>query len=447
LLAIWSTLLDTPCTDPTANFFELGGDSITALRAVAMAAGDGLPFRLADLYVAPTAAELADLVGRRLAEDYPAEEDHSAEFSLAEADGQLDPDLVFRPVSPALDGPQEILLTGVTGFLGGHLLAELLRSTGARVHCLVRAADETAGLARVEAALATAGATADSVRIGIILGDLADERLGLAPETAAELAGRVDTVVHVAAAVNGALSYAALRQVNVLGTEALLAFVASCARPVTFHHISSDSAARPWQSGYGLSKLVAERLVLAAGERGLRVLVHRLGRISAATGTGRWQEADFASMVIRGSIDFGRFPDPDEMPVERWSPVDELVRLLAGQVRDGVPTGPALRYVVGELVSFGDVADWIRAAGIRLDIVSLAEWRQELRDSPENPAFGIYPWLADAPSVAPRKEVRVEEAYRVPLGATVDASSLHRYLASAGLLPKPEPDAVSPATH
>jgi hypothetical protein len=45
------------------------------------------------------------------------------------------------------------------------------------------------------------------------------------------------------------------------------------------------------------------------------------------------------------------------------------------------------------------------------------------------------------------QRVRVDEAHRVPLGATVDAGSLHRYLASAGLLPESEPDAVSSAFH
>lgn len=82
----------------------------------------------------------------------------------------------------------------MTGFHVGHLLAELLRSAGSRVHCLVRAGD----------------GTADPTRIG--LGDLADERLG--PETAAELVSRVDTVVHAAATVNGALSYGATSFAN-----------------------------------------------------------------------------------------------------------------------------------------------------------------------------------------------------------------------------------------
>ncbi|MGX6512532.1 GNAT family N-acetyltransferase [Rhodococcus sp. SJ-2] len=46
-----------------------------------------------------------------------------------------------------------------------------------------------------------------------------------------------------------------------------------------------------------------------------------------------------------------------------------LFRLLAGQVRDDALAGSALQHVVDELVAFGYVAEWIRAAEIGLDIV------------------------------------------------------------------------------
>ncbi|WP_032773187.1 phosphopantetheine-binding protein, partial [Streptomyces cyaneofuscatus] len=66
LLAIWSTLLDTPCTDPTANFFELGGDSITALRAAWTTAREfGIETNVSDLLLHPTAAGFARLVEQR----------------------------------------------------------------------------------------------------------------------------------------------------------------------------------------------------------------------------------------------------------------------------------------------------------------------------------------------------------------------------------------------
>ncbi|MFI8436246.1 thioester reductase domain-containing protein, partial [Streptomyces sp. NPDC079020] len=432
LLTTWTNLLNTPCTDPAANFFELGGNSITALQAVVVANEAGMPLKVADLYVSPTVTELAEMVDRRLeAGEEPRGEDGREESALADADARLDPSLEFQPTGPTPLGPEHILLTGATGFLGGYLLAELLRSTVATVHCLVRAEDVRTGLDRVAEALKKADLTVDSNRIRVVLGDLSAEGLGIDADTAIGLATQVDTVVHAAATVHGARPYATLRLVNVHGTAALLGFAAKCARPVAFHHISSDSAARPWQSGYGLSKLVAERLVLAAGDRGLSVAVHRLGRVSASASTGRWQDGDFASMVIRGSIELGLFPNPEELPIERWSPVDELVSLLAAHVMNGVAATPALRYVVGELVSYRDVLEWVGSSGIELEITPLADWRQAVKKNPANPAFGILAWLTEGNPKAPRSERRGEaEIHRILLNAKIDANTFQRYLAS-----------------
>jgi thioester reductase-like protein len=41
-----------------------------------------------------------------------------------------------------LENPSVIFLTGVTGFVGIHLLQELLDTTGADIYCLVRAQDD-----------------------------------------------------------------------------------------------------------------------------------------------------------------------------------------------------------------------------------------------------------------------------------------------------------------
>src|SRR5690606_30449473 len=51
----------------------------------------------------------------------------------------------------------EVFLTGATGLLGAFMLRELLESTTASVHCLVRAADPQVGMARVRHALARHG--------------------------------------------------------------------------------------------------------------------------------------------------------------------------------------------------------------------------------------------------------------------------------------------------
>ncbi|MEU7551635.1 amino acid adenylation domain-containing protein [Streptomyces sp. NPDC044571] len=61
LAAIWAEVLGTERVSSTANFFDLGGDSILALRVIGRARSAGLGLSVADLFRARTLADLARL--------------------------------------------------------------------------------------------------------------------------------------------------------------------------------------------------------------------------------------------------------------------------------------------------------------------------------------------------------------------------------------------------
>jgi FlaA1/EpsC-like NDP-sugar epimerase len=71
-----------------------------------------------------------------------------------QAEAVLDPTIQFgNPLSEFVQTPTAILLTGATGFLGAHLLDELLRQTTANIYCLVRSSDTQFGQERLKKAL------------------------------------------------------------------------------------------------------------------------------------------------------------------------------------------------------------------------------------------------------------------------------------------------------
>ncbi len=156
-----------------------------------------------------------------------------------------------------------VLVTGATGFLGGHLL-ETLRGDGTRVAALVRSADAAERL-RTDGVEAFVGA----------LDDAATLRAALRAPT--------DAVFHTAADTSPWRGHAARQtQTNVEGTRALLA-AAESAGVRRFIHTSSVSAygqqervldedaprlgAQSWIN-YERTKAAAEALVAEAGERG-----------------------------------------------------------------------------------------------------------------------------------------------------------------------------------
>lgn len=50
-----------------------------------------------------------------------------------------------------------VFLTGATGFLGGFILSDLLKSTNYHIWCLVRAADVDSGMVKLKANLESLG--------------------------------------------------------------------------------------------------------------------------------------------------------------------------------------------------------------------------------------------------------------------------------------------------
>ncbi|HET8641599.1 MAG TPA: amino acid adenylation domain-containing protein, partial [Pseudonocardiaceae bacterium] len=157
LAEIWSEVLGVPRIGRHDSFFALGGHSLLAapvLAKVRRLLGVTLPLRT--LFAAGDLAELAEAVEQAGHTDAAS---FAAAYQVAvpkpaqlHADATPPDDVVAA--GPADGGPvRTVFLTGGTGFLGAHLLAELLAHTDAHVHCLVRADSPQLGTARLLANL------------------------------------------------------------------------------------------------------------------------------------------------------------------------------------------------------------------------------------------------------------------------------------------------------
>lgn len=129
-----------------------------------------------------------------------------------------------------------LLVTGVTGFLGKRLLAELLSQTTATLVCLVRATDE------LEAQRRGSTITKD-LRVVFIAADLEQRRLGLSEQAWNRLAKRVTQIYHCAASVSFSLPLEASRRINVAGTKSLLDLATAATQHGQFHRFHHVSTA------------------------------------------------------------------------------------------------------------------------------------------------------------------------------------------------------------
>src|SRR3990167_3612426 len=95
--------------------------------------------------------------------------------------------------------PQTVLVTGVTGFLGAYMLAELLVTSDADVVCLVRATSQSEAEQKVVAKLVKYRLYQPEVltRVKVIIGDLNVPKLGLSAFDYDFIANTVDSIMHV----------------------------------------------------------------------------------------------------------------------------------------------------------------------------------------------------------------------------------------------------------
>ncbi len=133
-----------------------------------------------------------------------------------------------------------IAVTGATGFLGLHLVRELLRDQR-NVLILLANAGSADAMSRVVAFLELTGVPPPVIaeargRVRVVPVDVRAPRLGLAGPEFRRLAGRLDAVWHCAGNVRLNDSLAGLRRVNVDGARHVLDLVAAgTGRPVLFH--------------------------------------------------------------------------------------------------------------------------------------------------------------------------------------------------------------------
>ncbi|MDB1090336.1 amino acid adenylation domain-containing protein, partial [Streptomyces sp. ACA25] len=426
---IWSDLLHTEHIGQDEDFFTIGGHSLLAARLLLLIREEfGVNLPLQRVFTEPTVRSLSAAVEALLG-DTPTGGD--PDFAVQRfAPAALAAELIPEPLSPsAFVPPARILLTGATGFVGGHLVHHLLSRAGLSVHCLVRARDQATGLARVREVLRAQQLWDDAFadRLHIIPGDLAQPGLGLSEADYDTLADTVDAVFHNGAHVDALLPYERLVDANVGGTGELLRLAAT-GRSKPFHLVSTVSAAPAAlgmvASGYAQSKWHAEQLVTAAGERGLAVSVCRLPRMTGNVRTGHGNDRDIVFRLLRIIVALGKAPDLDV--AEDWIPVDLAASALAA-LAVSAPDGQKILLSARNQMKFGHIVELLRERGRTVETVPVEEWLALLATrKPEEHA--LYRLIFRAPELPDGVAVAPHAGFDRMLTGDVDTATIQLYL-------------------
>lgn len=327
LVTIWSDLLQTNPISINDNFFSLGGHSLLITNLTTYLLDEfnyNLP--LQRFFKSPTVSHLAQMIEQK--------EEHQEDIELHHeiaADKVLP--IEIKPLLGANEPIKTLLLTGATGFLGAHLLRDLIQNTSFKVYCLVRAESCAQGIDRIKAELTKYQLdVTDFERIIIICADLSEPMLGLSNKEFEFLADEIDLVYHNGAYVHHLYDYEILRTSNVTSTLELLKLCThkknkelhyvSTLSAITDHHNTSNIITEHFvdysldipvdMSGYNQTKLISEYLLSQARQRGIDINIYRPGWIMGQLNTGIMAtENNHLLLLLKGCIQIGLAPDWD----------------------------------------------------------------------------------------------------------------------------------------
>lgn len=392
---IWSDVLGLDQVGLFDNFFALGGHSLLATHVVfQISKSFQVECSLRILFEAPTVVKLAEAVNNLLL-GQGIEESQSVDL---QGEVVLEPQIDSHDLKLRTQGERAFLLTGATGFLGAHLLCEILQSSDTNVYCLVRAASLEEGRQKLKKVLMSYLLWKDTYNTRIIplIGDLAQPLLGLSSQRFEKLTGQIDAIYHCGAWVNFTYPYHLLKPANVLGTQEILRLASQrYLKPVHFISTLSVFAEHAYTgqdliyeddplevstglvTGYEQTKWVAEKLVMLAGTRGIPTTIYRPGLIVGNDKTGIGNTKDQIWALLKGCIQLGYVPNM-EMQLD-LTPIDYVTAAILHLSRRQELTGQAFHLFNPHTLSWNTLTEKARLFGYHLRSVSYDEWLMRLR--------------------------------------------------------------------
>ncbi|WP_192483547.1 MULTISPECIES: thioester reductase domain-containing protein [Cysteiniphilum] len=303
----------------------------------------------------------------------------------------------------------QVLVTGANGYLGVHLIDELMRHTKAVIHCAIRGDSLSAAKAKLDANLKRYGFDAhiDHLRLKIVIVNLAETKLGLGDDDWKSLSEQLDAIYHNGAYVHHLQSYERMAPTNV-GSTAEIIKLACHIKPKRIHFISTKYAAVNCVSsiaregmppiapihpdisfGYTVTKWAAEWLLWKAQEHGVAVDIYRLGQITGQSTTAKSNyEKNNLTRFILGCIEMGVAPDLCSQ--HEMIPVDQVAQSIVALSQLPYTQANGWNIVNNVQITHADIFGIINDLGHPVEIIASDQWRSKLREiAKSNPLFPL----------------------------------------------------------
>lgn len=322
---------------------DLGIDSLS-LTSIYIAL-EKYNLNIQDLYNNPTIQELAKYISNK--------KNNEKNYSINLEN--IDKAIIQNNVK-SID-MSNILITGVTGFLGIHLVHELLLNPNVKkIYCIIRNKINLPAKKRFTNMISSYFPTSVELselideKITILNGDITQEYLGLDEQTYNYLQSKITCFINSAANVKHFVKPAQIKKDNIYSVDNIIKF---CDKTITLAHmstlsiagfVSQESKSKIFDENtlyinqdlennpYLLSKFEAEKnILIATNTKKLNAVIFRLGNIMPRKSDGKFQgnyTQNIFMSALNSIIKSGVIPtELHQLPIE-FSPVDECTHFI-----------------------------------------------------------------------------------------------------------------------
>ncbi len=412
------------------DFFEIGGTSISASKLVLSCMNSGIPIVYKNVFDNPSPEALAKFVGSM------------GEAGKEEGRAPIDESPLASNVESSLDSisshsPRRVLLSGATGYLGAHVLYELLRRNARSICCLVRSGKGQTSEERLKTVFMYyfgGMMPEESLKdVLVVDSDITD------PGLADRLEGiEFDTIINCAAVVKHFAADDSIERVNVGGVKNLIEVAKRTGSVLV--QVSTESVAGESVNGsipadrklkeceldfgqnldnkYARSKFMAEEEIIKAIPDGLNAKIIRMGNLMSRDSDGEFQinfNTNAFMKQMRSYVKLGFFSVTDMDTEVEFSPIDMAAKAVV--ILAGTPERFTVFHVNNcHKVHMANVLKVMRDNGMPVEVVSKKEFDRRFLEAMKDESnqeyvSGLISYLGNAGET--RRFVAADDAYTV----------------------------------
>jgi thioester reductase-like protein len=342
-----------------------------------------------------------------------------------------------------------VLLTGASGSLGSFLLQDLLKDSSIKkVYCLVRGKQEQLNKRLYDAFKSRSldESLLETDRLETLPLRLGEPFMGLAEEKYNQLKEEVTIIQHCAWLLDFNMPIDHFDKECIAPFYNLLKFAYKNVNPMHVHFISSVSASAAWKSeipekplpfdshtcmpmGYAHSKFVVEQILnYLTTEKHFPCYIERLGQVCGDSLNGVWNTSEqYPLMFIGGASVMHKMPDLSTQV--DWITVDyasaSIVEIMLRTAYLPADKNEYIYHIVNpHTIHWTDVLQAMKDAGMNFDVVSPAEWVEELSKDNSNPAYRLLAFFTD----------NFKAEFKMPLWITKNTTAMAPILAKSPTL-------------